>query len=120
MTRTRSEIVFVQLIEGVTYKASVTIFQACCYTLGKVWINFFFFEKALPKYRITFGRRHSNSLLQGRYYGFFQSFFGGLECDSHSFANLAHFVFLRDVWIRTQRAVVASRCATSLATHVPT
>ncbi len=30
------------------------------------------------------------------------------------------FVFLRDVWIRTQRAVVASRRATiNLATHLP-
>ncbi len=77
MNRTRSEIVFVQLKEGVTYKASVTIFQACCYTLGKVWINFFFYEKALPKYRITLGRRHPNALLQGRYYGFFKSFLVG-------------------------------------------
>jgi hypothetical protein len=29
----------------------------------------------------------------------------------------AHLVFLRDVWIGTQRAAVASRRATSLATH---
>jgi hypothetical protein len=27
----------------------------------------------------------------------------------HSFAYVAHFVFLRDVWIRTQRAAVAIR-----------
>ncbi len=27
----------------------------------------------------------------------------------HNFAYVAHFVFLRDVWIRTQRAAVASR-----------
>jgi hypothetical protein len=46
-------------------------------------------------------------------------FFGGLECVGHSFAYLAHLVFLRDVWIRTQRATVASRRATSLATHLP-
>jgi hypothetical protein len=45
--------------------------------------------------------------------------FGGLECVGHSFAYVAHFVFLRDVWIRTQRAAVASRCATNLATHLP-
>ncbi len=31
----------------------------------------------------------------------------------------AHFVFLGDVWIRTQRAAEASRCATNLATHLP-
>ncbi len=47
-------------------------------------------------------------------------FFGGLECIGHSVAYVAHFVFLRYVWIRTQRAVVASRCATNLATHLPT
>jgi hypothetical protein len=32
---------------------------------------------------------------------------------------VAQFVFLRDVWIRTQRTAVASRCATNLATHIP-
>jgi len=32
---------------------------------------------------------------------------------------VSHFVFLRDVWIRTQRATVASRRATNLATHLP-
>jgi hypothetical protein len=30
-------------------------------------------------------------------------FFGGLECVGHSFAYVAHFVFLGDVWLRTQR-----------------
>jgi hypothetical protein len=35
----------------------------------------------------------------------------------HSFTYVAYFVFLRDVWIRTQRAAVASRRATNLATH---
>jgi hypothetical protein len=44
--------------------------------------------------------------------------FGGLECVCHSFAYVAHFAFLRDVWIRTQRAVVARRRASSLATHL--
>ncbi len=34
------------------------------------------------------------------------SIFGGLPCVGHSFAYVAHFVFLRDVWIRTQRAAV--------------
>jgi hypothetical protein len=46
-------------------------------------------------------------------------FFGGLECAGHSFAYVAHFVFLKDVWIRTQIAAVASRRATYLATHLP-
>jgi hypothetical protein len=34
-------------------------------------------------------------------------FFGRLECVGHSFAYVAHFVFLRDVRIRTQRAVAS-------------
>ncbi len=37
----------------------------------------------------------------------------------HSFAYVAHFVFLRDVWIRTKRAAVASRRATNLVNHLP-
>jgi hypothetical protein len=40
-------------------------------------------------------------------------FFAGLECVGHSFAYVAYFVFLRDVWIRTLRAAVASRGATN-------
>ncbi len=44
--------------------------------------------------------------------------FCGLECVSHTFVNVGHFVFLRDVLSRTQRAAVASRRATNLATHV--
>jgi hypothetical protein len=40
-----------------------------------------------------------------------------LECVGHSFAYVAHFVFLRDVWIPTQIAAVASRRASSLATY---
>jgi hypothetical protein len=50
---------------------------------------------------------------------FFKYYFGGLECDGHSFAYVAHFVVLRDVWIRTQRAAEASRRATNLANHLP-
>jgi hypothetical protein len=50
---------------------------------------------------------------------FFVYFFGGLQCVGHSFAYVAHFVLLRDVWIRTQGAAVASRRATNLATHLP-
>jgi hypothetical protein len=37
----------------------------------------------------------------------------------YPFAYVARFVFLRDVWIRTQRAAVTSRRATNLATHLP-
>jgi hypothetical protein len=32
---------------------------------------------------------------------FFVFLLGGLKCVGHSFADVAHFVFLRDVWIRT-------------------
>jgi hypothetical protein len=34
-------------------------------------------------------------------------------------ACVAHFVFLRDVWIRTQRVAAASRRAANLATNLP-
>jgi hypothetical protein len=44
--------------------------------------------------------------------------FGGLECVGHSFAYVAHFVILEDVWIETQRAAVAGgKWATNLANH---
>ncbi len=36
----------------------------------------------------------------------------------HTFSYVAHFVFLRDVWIRTQSAAVSSRRVTNLATHL--
>jgi hypothetical protein len=48
---------------------------------------------------------------------FFVYFLGGLECVGHSFAYVAHLRFLRDVWIRTESAAVASWRATDLATH---
>jgi hypothetical protein len=48
---------------------------------------------------------------------FFVYFSGGLECVGHSSAYVAHLWFLRDVWIRTQSAAVASWRATNLATH---
>ncbi len=51
-----------------------------------------------PSSRLASGRTRRDS---------FFIFFGGL--DSYSFAYGGHFVFLRDVWIRTQRAAVASR-----------
>jgi hypothetical protein len=47
----------------------------------------------------------------------FCKFFGELECVGHSFVYVAHFVFFIYVWIRTQRAAVASRRATNLATY---
>jgi len=39
-------------------------------------------------------------------FNFFNLFFifNGLECVGHSFAYVAHIIFLTDVWIRTQRA----------------
>ncbi len=36
----------------------------------------------------------------------------------HSLAYVDHFVFLGDIWIRTQKAAEASKCATNLATHL--
>jgi hypothetical protein len=46
-------------------------------------------------------------------------FFGGLECvgQGHSFAFVAHFVFLRDIWIRTKRAAAASMQARHPLSH---
>ncbi len=44
-------------------------------------------------------------------------FFGGIECVGHSFSYVAYLWFLRDVWIRTQSAAVASGRATNLDTH---
>jgi hypothetical protein len=41
----------------------------------------------------------------------FVYFFGDLECVGHSFDYVTHFVFLRYVWIQTQRPAVASRRA---------
>ena len=41
--------------------------------------------------------------------------FDGLECT----VLVAYFVFLRDVWNRTQRDAAASRRANNLATHLP-
>ncbi len=46
-------------------------------------------------------------------------FFCGLECVGHSLAYVAHFVLLKDDWIRTERAAVTSKYATNLATHLP-
>ncbi len=39
--------------------------------------------------------------------------------EGYSFVYVAHFIFLRDVWIWTQRAAGASRRATNIATHLP-
>ncbi len=69
----------------------------------------------------------------------FSCIFFGLEWVGHSFAYVAHFVILRDVWIRTQRATIlgpislryryqlsphlpnnlATTLFTNLATHLP-
>jgi hypothetical protein len=50
---------------------------------------------------------------------FFVYLFGGLECVGPSLAYVTHFVFLRDVWIQTQKAAAASRRTSNLATHLP-
>ncbi len=49
----------------------------------------------------------------------FMYIFSSLECVGHYFAYVAHFVLLRDVCVRTQRAAVANRRAINLATHLP-
>jgi hypothetical protein len=49
---------------------------------------------------------------------FFVYIFGWLGSVGHSFAYVAYFVLLRDVWIRTERVAVASRRATKIATHL--
>ncbi len=43
-------------------------------------------------------------------------FFGGPECVRHSFAYVAHFYFIMDVWIQTQRSAISSRRTINLAT----
>jgi hypothetical protein len=43
----------------------------------------------------------------------FLYFFGGLEWVGRSFAYVAHFVFLRDVWIRTQASYQISHSSIS-------
>jgi hypothetical protein len=57
------------------------------------------------------------------WYFFFFFFLRVRVCSPLFFAFVAHFVFLREVWIRTQRAAIASRRATThlhnLATHLP-
>ncbi len=77
--------------------------------------------------RLLAGLQHHWKLYLALYYFYiFFIFFGGLECVGHSFVYVAHFVFLRDVLIRTQRAAVASRryqlshsSPSNLATHLP-
>ncbi len=54
-----------------------------------------------------------------RFLNFILIFFDGLECIGLFFAYVAHVIFLRSVWIRTQRAAVANRSAILLATHLP-
>jgi hypothetical protein len=46
-------------------------------------------------------------------------FFGRARVYPPLFDYVAHFIFVRDVWIRSQRAAIASRRATNLATHLP-
>ncbi len=62
------------------------------------------------------GEDYSNIYIAALIYCFV--FFGGLDCVGHSFTDVPHFVFLRDVWIRTHRATVASRRVTNLDTHL--
>jgi hypothetical protein len=50
---------------------------------------------------------------------FYYTYFWRLQYVGHSFACVAHFVFLRDVWIRTRTKRAGWR-ASNLATHLPT
>jgi hypothetical protein len=59
-------------------------------------------------------------------FNIFKCFFGVLECVGHSFAYVAHFVFLRYVWIRTQNFCRSKQApyqlshpSPKLATHLP-
>ncbi len=52
-------------------------------------------------------------------YFFILYIFGGANLCWPLHCHVAKFVFLRDVWIRTQRATIARRRATDLATHLP-
>jgi hypothetical protein len=54
------------------------------------WRILFFLPRSAALLRML--RRLSES--------FYIFFFGGLECVGHSYAYVAHFLFLRDVWIR--------------------
>ncbi len=53
------------------------------------------------------------SLIHLQFSYLFVYIMSGLECVGHNFAYAAHFVFLRDVWIQTQRAAAA----TNLSMH---
>jgi hypothetical protein len=68
------------------------------------------------KHKVLYHIKASIKMLKSLYRCVCQSF---LWCVRLSFTYVAHFLFLRDVWIRTQRAAVASRRATSLAIHLP-
>ncbi len=45
--------------------------------------------------------------------------FDRLECVGYSFNYVTHMWLLKDVWIPTQRATIANRRATNLASPVP-
>ncbi len=71
-----------------------------------------------PRMRIRIHSKMSWTQNTGVYHTYYIYFFGGLECVGHSLAYVAILqFFFRDVWIRTQRAAVASMHATHLATH---
>ncbi len=91
-------------IKNLFFAFSVLIFMA----QSSLSVKLFFKEQ-------TFMRERPKS----KWFSFFCIFFGGLECVGPLFAYVAHFVFLRDAWIRTQWAAVASSSATNLATHLP-
>jgi hypothetical protein len=66
--------------------------------------------------------RHATNLVLNHpspYFNFYFYFlWAGVCCPLHCLCS-PFFVFLRDVWLRTQIAALASRQATNLATHLP-
>jgi hypothetical protein len=65
------------------------------------------------------GEKTVQKIMRGQHSISFINFLCGLQCLGNSFAYVAHYSYLRDAWIRTQRAVAASKRATNLAAHLP-
>jgi hypothetical protein len=62
------------------------------------------FYQLVQHVREGFILQKDRKAINNMYRRFLVYFLGELECVGHSFAFIAHFVFLTDVWIRTQRA----------------
>ncbi len=100
---------FFIFVAGLEYVGHASAYVTHFVFLRDVWIRT---QKAA-----VISRRATNSPFP--FFIFFCIFFSGLECVGHFFAYVAHFVFLGNVWIRTQRDAVACRCTASFATRLP-